>query len=88
MARPMSLIQYLTAIINVFKAAGFDAAFNTQQTGNYYCTYNSRQVNAVQSGMAINFNSTDSQFSATDSLSDPVNIQLNGNAMMAYYMGK
>lgn len=84
----MGIVQYLQGIDAVFEAAGFEAAFQPMQTGVYCCTYNGLEVQARQSGTSVNFNSTDSQFSATDSLSAPTKIQVNGDAMMAYFTGK
>lgn len=84
----MGLSQYLQAIDAVFEAAGFAASFQPMSGSNYCCNYNGLEVQARQNGGAVNFNSTDSQFSATDSLANPNKIQLNGDAMMAYFTGK
>lgn len=84
----MGLSQYLQAIDAVFEAAGFGASFQPMSGSNYCCKYNGLEVQARQNGGAVNFNSIDSQFSATDTLADPTKIQLNGDAMMAYFTGK
>lgn len=84
----MGLAQYLQAVNAVFEAAGFDAAFQAMESGVSSCTYNGLVVQARQSGTAVNFNSTDSKFGASDNLPNPTKIQLNGDAMMAYYSGK